>query len=551
MEGCSYKCGEKAINFFEIPNMIPICVDAIFDFIDEDSLFHIGKTCKIARNEVSRYFGDNFEKIYLPDFEKAQKVEATKTRPKPKKITGLYYAQVKGMVALEKNKNKNLFLHAPMGSGKTMLMLMHATKRWKKDGVRTIIVGTNASFTTWWEHLSICGLNVTKSNVEKSDVIVLHSTCSAHRKYILNTDPSEYVGKKTITVKEMVGGKKVDKKVEVDKPYIIIVVDRYIKSKSNNTLSALKRLNEVFTETVADEAHLIFRDNHQSHLDFFRHFKRNVYLSATDFSSEYKYRSYDGETCDGEVYDKRISLCHTFDHPVEMRYEMVPQLNNDSDRLAEQIGDLLMSDVFKSRHNKIVLFCNWNDRWIRHYTDSLNKRVPGYQFELFNNKNMRALNLFNKAGVKMVLVTTVLKASEGTNFEQADAGIYVDFGNREIKRARQAFGRICRRSNPNSVIYNYVLYDNKDTVAYIRTMLNVYYAVDLTLNIGKKSTSDVLPIAKACAREGIDIKKMPKPEFITLFGVNMSKSFLPYKESDYTISAFKLVQLMTVGIGDV
>ena len=525
------------VNMFEWLSLESIV--HILEFLPRvDDAFLFGETCKYARSAVSNHLSMNFPSKYRPNFRAIQDAAKSK-KCKPKKITGLYSEQIKGLMTLDKYPEDNLFLQSPMGTGKTLLALLHAIRSWKEHRIRTVIVATTKCFTSWWTHLTMCGLGVIKARPEKSDVLVLHSTCPAHRKFLMDTEIEAF---KTLPY------------------YLILTTSTYLR-RGRYTLTKLRALNGIYTQTIADEAHLL---NPTTYVDFFSTFERNTYLSATYFPGKVKYTPRGAHaSIVKNMYTKKVELGCCVDHPVKMEYSLIPNAGSSSVR--NQLIEMLSSEAFQT-HQKVVLFTNWNPQRMRSHFEAMKSHFeameeesssedpmekessPQFTFLKFNNANTRALNLFREHGKRCVLVTTILSASEGTNFEVADAAIYMSFGEREIKRARQCFGRVRRRNNPNAIVHNYVLYNDSSNVQYVRTLLNVYYAVDLNLNIERKSAALIMATAAMCSKKGIDIRALPKPEFITLFSFNNKRDeFLPFKEEEYTLPLFQIMQLMNLG----
>ncbi len=480
-----------------------------------EDILRFGKTSKVAKAMVLHFFqGEEAASFmasrYMPNYKRG-------------KVNTLYKEQIKGLLSLRAYPDKNLFIRSPLGTGKTFLALMHAEDCWKREGIRTIIVATPKCFTSWMDHLKLCNYNVVKCRPEKSDVLVFHSKCKKHREFILNSS-NEDLSKL---------------------PYYIILTTTYYISDSRraqNSRQRLSSLGTLYTQTITDESHLLKRDT----VGIFRSFKRNIYLSASPMEQRvqlWRHNHY-------KMYDKRINLESTTentlkrDHvggaPVKMEY----QLLTSTGTILSQIVHLI-NDDFKGK--KVVLFTHWNPRNMTSNVDALRKHISHFKFVRFHNTSEASLAKFRVSDEKCVLVTTILSASEGTNFEIADSAIYIDFGELVIERARQCFGRVRRRNNPNPVVQNYIFYNEFNAVSYIRTQLNLYHALDLRLTILRKPDGCLHRIHKFLEKEGVDIYKLPKPEFITIFGLNASKdTFLPFKEEEYTYPIFQVMQYMNI-----
>ena len=486
-------------------------IERMLDYVRIDDWFLFGRTCKGARAIVGHYIRGKIKSKHLPNFEKSQKTT--------KSLTGLYEEQIKGLMTLREFPTKNIFLQSPMGTGKTLLAVMHAVESWKRDGIRTIIVATTKCFTSWLEHFNLCGLNVVKSNPSKSDALVLHSTCKNHRNVVLKTEREAF---KSLPY------------------YIILTTPAYISRFKRVFLEKMRDLSGVYTQIIADEAHLL-KGKH--YVDFLREFDRCIYLSATPFCDKVNIRArHTGTSTLEHMYNMHVNLeCHV-DHPVKMTYELIA----DSDVRLDQISSLLNRSDFKGK--KVVLFTDWNNSRMGVLVKTLAEKSPQFRFVRFYNTSLGSLDKFRNPDEKCVLVTTILSATEGTNFEVADSAIYVNFGSLAIERARQCFGRVRRRNNPNPEVKNYIFYDSSSALSYIRTKLNLYHALDLSLHIVRKKKAEIALILKALSNLGIDIYALPKPELITIFCRNTSeKNFLPFKEEDYTLHLFQIMQLMNIG----
>jgi len=439
-------------------------------------------------------------------------------------VKSLYKEQIKGLIALNIYPKQNLFIQSPLGTGKTLLALMHAEDCWRREGIRTIIVATPKCFTSWMDHLKLCNYNLVKCRPEKSDVLVFHSKCKKHRDLIMNSSNED-----------------------LEKlPYYIILTTTYYIGRSYKARAAKDRfnsLNGIYTQVICDESHLLKWDAGS----LLHTFGRRIYLSASPMKKRIRL----SRSSYINMYDKAINLEPTItntlkrDHlsgtPVEMAYTFLPSSGSDLDLII----DLLNND-FKGR--KVVLFTHWNPREISTSMGILRTRVTNFRFVRFHNTSEASLSKFRIRDEKCVLVTTILSASEGTNFEIADSAIYIDFGNLRIERARQCFGRVKRRNNPNPVVQNYLLYEKGSPVSYIRTQLNLYHALDMKLRIERKGDGCLYRIHKFLEKKGVDIYTLPKPEFVTIFGLNASKhSFLPFKEEDYTFPIFQVMQYMNIG----
>jgi hypothetical protein len=227
-----------------------------------------------------------------------------------------------------------------------------------------------------------------------------------------------------------------------------------------------------------------------------------------------------------------------------MRWQCVPT-EASKPAIASKILDLLRHPPQPMR--KVVLFTHWNPQTLASHLKLFKDRMPSWQWYRFYNTSLASLEKWRNSTEPSVLITTILSATEGTNFEAADTGIYLDYGSLMEDRARQCFGRIRRRTNPNPIVHNYLLYNREDITDYIRTRLNVYYATLLHATFMRKKDAQLSATATLLAKEGVEVLGLNEAEFLTLFALNQGQTPLPYKETDYSLPIFKLLQWSNVG----
>lgn len=423
----------------------------------------------------------------------------------------LYGEQVRGLLTLNQNLKSSIFLRSPMGSGKTMMALLHAFDSWEQRGVRTMILATSKCIGSWEEHLKCMGMKMVKCRPEKSDYILFHGSSSKHRSFVTSDNI-------------------------LTSPYFILLTTRYyIKSCRYRKLRKLLE-EQIFEQIVVDEAHLM------TEMEWFivNKAKRRILLSADAMPCEIKDLSEANPT---SYYDKEFNLSSDFEHRVEMKIEFLPRRKDDE---LGALLDLLRSPDFKGR--KVILFTQWNATVMKRCVTRLIASAPEYKFFKFNNANLTAKTKFTKIK-KGVLVTTIHTATEGTNFEMADTVIYTNFGSGiSLGKARQCFARVRRRNNPNPVVMNYAFYIRGDSNNIIRTRTNIAYALASNIDavLQNKTTSSIEIIAKHMIADGIDILSIPDPELLTIFTLNRdpeAKS-LPFSEEDYSFPLMDIIRYM-------
>jgi len=478
-----------------ILNLAPEIIHVIFGECEMiEDILNFGRTCRRIRSNVLYFLRGKEGAIYMA------------SRYAKSKVNALYKEQMKGLLALKAHPEQNIFIRALFSSGKTLLALMHAEESWKMHGIRTMIVATPKCFTSWIDHIRMLDYKLVKSRPEKSDVIVFHSSCKGHRDFILSSS---------------------NRKLESTPHYIFLTTTYYMggSHSSRSATTRLVNLHHLCKQIIVDESHLL-KDRIGAHIDSF---ERKIYLSASPMD----------HLRDFKILDLVNKNKKSNGSSVKMKYSFVSSKGSGVDL----IKDLLTKEI---TGRKIVLFTHWDTLKMKQGMAWLKSNVPGYRFVRFYNTSEFSLSRFRKSKERCVLVTTIFSASEGTNFEMADTAVYMDFGRLVPQRARQCFGRIRRRNNQNPVVYNYLVYDTNNPVSYINTRLNLHNALDLRLELSKKKGSTVNKIYRMMAKDGIRIRDLPKPDFVTIFGDNNGNRPLPFKEEDYTLPLFQMIGYMNI-----
>jgi len=489
----------EAFDWFDI---IPFeIIWIILQFCKTDDWFAFGKTRKRLHLVVKDFLRSGI-------LNSAYQNMLGKTNGRFKR---LYGEQVRGLLTLNQNLKSSIFLRSPMGSGKTMMALLHAFDSWEQRGVRTMILATSKCIGSWEEHLKCMGMKVVKCRPEQSDYILFHGSSPKHRSFVT---PDNIL----------------------TSPYFILLTTRYyIKSCRYRKLRKLLE-EQIFEQIVVDEAHLM------TEMEWFivNKAKRRILLSADAMPSKIEELS---EANPALYYEKEFNLSSNFEHKVEMRIEFLPREKGGE---VDALIDLLNSPDFKGR--KVILFTQWNAGTMKRCIARLSASVPEYKFFKFNNANLAAKTKFTQVK-KGVLVTTIHTATEGTNFEMADTVIYTKFGSGiSLGKARQCFARVRRRNNPNPVVMNYAFYVREDSVNILRTRTNVAYALANTIDmvLENKTTASIKSIAKKMIEDGIDILSIPDPELLTIFTSNHDPKVksLPFSEEDYSFPLMDIIRYM-------
>jgi hypothetical protein len=478
--------------------------NCVSSFLDLKSLFNLRKCCKKGRTSAGEVIKKDNKHLFKY------------LRKSP--IKGLYFEQIKGLYSMRQYKDETLFIKSPKGTGKTLMSILYALERWDNYKEKTLFVVTSTSFTSWLEHFTMIGLKLVKSKPEKSEYLVLHSSCRNHKNLFMNTKPENLDFPFILTTRQYVGS------------------SGRMHNFQQKLLEYVPYISLVFTDECQRFDLLHFED-------FLFSFDRVIYISADDFPQiQQKKQGRGKKTIPVQIYDRYLNLFHSTYHPVKMETLLYGINHND----LFSIITLLNSPNFKGR--KVVLFTMYDAKKMSNHVKVLKVRCPKYEFFRFYNTNLGSIRKIKTCKKRAVLVASSLSSTEGTNFEFADHAVYWKFGKLVIKRAGQCYGRIYRRNNPNPVVKNYVFYQENEPLSYIRTRLNVIYATDLRLEIERKSDQQITRIFKKLVSEGIDTYNLPDPEFVTIYGQNCShETFLPYKEDDYTLPIFQVLRYMNFG----
>jgi hypothetical protein len=450
------------------------------------------------------------------------------TFPKASKITELYAEQSLALSILQKTQ-ENLFIYSPMGSGKTLMGLVHATSLWETQKKLTLIVVTAKCLGSWLTHIKLCGWNLVKNSPLDSDVLVYHSSCKKHKDYL----------EKTFTRDTLV--------VPEDWKYgIVITTPFYIKCSENPLAGVLKKMHQLglYQQTIFDEAHLLKKNQYLKR----RCYKigRVIYLSATDFPAitiaEYDERGI-GIVAEHHDYALKLNLKNlvrlttkeeegerpSFSNVPEMdvvlretTFEKINSKDLSPIEALEEIG-LILKEEFETC-KRIILFVNWNPKVFKKRMDILEdiEACKDFEFLRFYSNNTSALDKMrcNKSSKKMVLLVSMLSATEGVNLEMADGALYLDFGVLVPVRTKQCFGRIRRRNNPHPTIKNVLLYSTNRVQDYVRTKLNGYIGQILKFNevhAHYKSEATINTLRDLLIEHDINIKTLSYADLCSLF----------------------------------
>jgi len=179
--------------------------------------------------------------------------------------------------------------------------------------------------------------------------------------------------------------------------------------------------------------------------------------------------------------------------------------------------------ILSKRYKKIVVLTS-------HNMDDLNKLVknltiPDLNLIFFKNTSTTLLKRFREKDC--IVFCTYKTAAEGINFSEAQCMVCYDFGSNSIEKSKQSLGRVKRMNNKEEDIDIYFA-TTKDTVAYVLTKLNVFYAIGKTGYFSKKKREAIEYIIQELGIE--TIKKLSMQEMLLLFSCG-NHEFKDFKTS--------------------
>jgi hypothetical protein len=546
---------ESILHFDDIPVEIITCVmESLYLGGYVEDIFTFRKVSKKTREAFSIFLRSNVKKHFL--------------KGKKHSTPCIYFEQIKGLLALKRSTSPSTLLQINTGYGKTLLALFEAERCWKEKGWKTMIVIHHKALTTWLDEFKKQGYKIIGTRAHESDILVYHSKCNHHKKYVVDHYHEEtirqlphYILLTTTTYVEypepisMINimeqniiskEKNYGNKDSVNEDNNIIQKDDSDNAKDNDVEikddSICKyTLHRNFDQVIVDDAHNL---DYSEFWDCYKLFKKIIYLSAYDLPNITKNPTI--------VCQEKFDFRNQEDglNAVKMEWEMFAKDSNSwtTIDILENILLKIQDRKTSSTPSKIVLFTMWSSQVLSSNIESFRTHLPGWEWHRFYDTSLGSLEKWRKSNHPSILVTSISSASESANFDVADAGIYLDFNCYFLNTARQAFGRLRRKSNPNKVIKNYLIYNPVGYVSEITTRIKAEYATNMYLSFKSKKRQRLIRIKKSMLKDGIYPLRLNKADFIRCFCDTSAKNPLPFKEEEHELSLIQILNYTNITI---
>lgn len=469
---------------------------------------------------------------------------------------------------------KTIIAKASMGSGKTAIMLMIANHI-VTNGDNAIILINNKVMSTWLMEMEKFKLRFNRTNVNESDIIILHSSCEPHLKYV----------KTEKYIKELKKILKKEKKIFITTPHYLQTYNKlgYIRTHVHKNYGMYEPIQcggfgHIYDQgfsIIVDEAHTIKNDAYTKK----NCLHKKILISASPINSKDSARStthidvsnvkdeeilYPNIECEYEFYDEQLNRCvylGTSNNNCAIVYKILEKYKSYDNIVLFFENQTIIDDIIKK---------------IKHIPefDSLKRK-----YIKFVNSTSKSIKEFNE-NKNSVMFCSYLTSCEGTNFDKSSCAIFFNYNSLGLEKARQCIGRIRRRNNYNkSVKLVFAIYnpsnDNNvrnfdNEVEIIRSRLNTIYATDLEYPFFEKKTKHfMVNILKYLDKHNICKNQfdLTEADIITLFTTSWLRLFnedraitnfnvnninedllLKYNVDDYTIPIKYLLNLTRMSL---
>lgn len=336
-----------------------------------------------------------------------------------------------------------------MSTGKTAIMIMLAIDK-LQQGHAVLIVAPVKTYETWMSEFAKFNLNIDSTHPEKSDVLIYHNTHKIHQRYFCaHSATPESLGKKIVwttfhyttqmyrlkkplatTTALPKGPQEVPDapQVPLDGPNNLMCRSYYVP------ISCHPELNRFYTSgasiIIVDEAHK-FNTRYRG---------TAAYLL---FSASVIVNLWRDVTFRTHIIAQSIAHQHL---PPKLNWH-----NTTTDALSHVWG----SQVWGS-HKKIIYFGNNSTETIMAQCKKAYGEGADEHVMMFRTAKKSVLSTFANAPAPTILCANYRVASEGLNFNMADAIIFADLHEIAPTTAIQSCGRVIRRNNPNSNVHVYL-----------------------------------------------------------------------------------------------
>ena len=401
--------------------------------------------------------------------------------------------QVKMLLALKFATSTWNMIRAPMGCGKTAVMIMTALE---SKGRSAFLINTRV-YTSWIQEFKNFGMKLVQ-DPEKSDLLVVHTKYPKHRKYFLER----------MYQQDGIKGKK-----------IVVTTFYYLRKYSvcfrawtsggwvtRNSNVVYPRSHRNYGCLIMDEAHLFKKPD----LRIFHPFDRIRYylFSASPINLPVGW----------------VSRRDIFRYTVKSDSRGYPKLSFK--RLELQFPLLttcyilsMVATIKKKNfaYKNIVIFTAIGTKQLRKYASDMQPELPKWKIYTFSNTAPTILERWKKAE-KGILLCNYQTSAEGTNFSEADCIFLYNFQVISLEKARQSLGRVRRKNNVHSKVRAYFFEEKRNDVEWIRGRLNQQYAIYLKKGLFyKKSKNTTLNIIRVLMKDGYFIRKLSDEDLLAIF----------------------------------
>jgi len=387
-------------------------------------------------------------------------------------------------------------VEAPMGCGKTAVMLMTALE---SSGKSIILINTRI-FTSWIQEVKNFGLRLHQDPV-KSDVLLVHTKYPRHRNAMIKNqwekDPfpdkkvlittMHYFRHNGVRLRVWVGGRRF--------------------RKVDSLCGPVTDPDAPEGRVIVDEAHLL-KGNQIELLDKTRNV-RHFWFSASPLT-----RPWPGNPwCSWS----RFKLKNNTKGYPKIRFTRVQtQWIPGGTQMEIHLPKIFQKKKFNYTH--IIVFTNYATKALRCLAkNELRYSLPSqYKVLVFSNTAPTILERWRKAS-HSVLLCNYQTSSEGTNFSETDCALFFHFDRVSLEKARQSMGRIRRKNSVHDRIKVY-FFEHFSPTQFIRGRLNQKYAFDLKIEwFQKKPEGKMNLILQQMSKDGYQLENLSGEDLLRCF----------------------------------
>lgn len=404
--------------------------------------------------------------------------------------------QVLMLRALQKSSDEHSLIRAPMGSGKTAIMMMLALNTPGKS----IAVMTTRAYTTWIAELKSFGLKL-HQDPNKSDVIVVHTKFPKHRDAILDGKKNPFP----------------DKKVLITTSYYL--ASHYRRDRLTSWASGKSFEYVPEGSIIVDEAHLYLNNKSKGrivHQVMEIPNTRKYWFSASPMSTCYF------GNFGRQPFQYKVRSQNTAGYP-----KLIVRRKFRKDKIIQTIEN------YSGDRDHVAVFCNAPLKNLR----ALAKKIKvDKKVMVFSNTAPTILDRWKKKGG--ILLCNYLTSAEGTNLPETERALFFHFEEVSLEKARQVVGRI-RRKNSVCKEIDVFFFETSNKIGLVRSRINEIYGCSLEMTgFSKKSQERMRAILEHLSSDGYSVKKLSNSDLLHLFTfehesplpVNLTKLTIPLEK---------------------